>query len=295
SSLHDGLPLDAETARWLGALSETLHKKLAAVGLLQPRVAPNLDAWICGFIERRTDVRPSTRRHMKDCKARLIEFFRAQKDLRKITPHDADGFLLFLRKKYADATAGRTVKRAKQFFRAAVRAKMIAENPFADVKPPSEVNEERKHYVGRDVAEAVLEACPDHEWKLIFALSRYGGLRCPSEHLALTIGDLDWERERLRVDSPKTGVRWIPIFPELRPHLEAALEAAPIKAGGAPVINRCRDTKVNLRTRLLRIIKKAGVEPWPKLFHNLRATRQTELEEQFPGHVVCKWLGNSQR
>ena len=33
--------------------------------------------------------------------------------------------------------------------------------------------------------------------------------------------------------------------------------------------------------------------PWPKLFHNLRATRQTELEENFPTHVVCKWLGNS--
>ncbi len=111
----------------------------------------------------------------------------------------------------------------------------------------------------------------------------------------MTIGDLDWERERFRVDSPKTGVRWVPIFPELRPHLEAALEVAPIKTGSARVITRCRDTKANLRTHLLRIIKKAGVEAWPKLFHNLRATRQTELEEQFPGHVVCKWLGNSQR
>jgi len=29
------------------------------------------------------------------------------------------------------------------------------------------------------------------------------------------------------------------------------------------------------------------------LFHNLRATRQTELEDQFPSHVVCAWLGNS--
>jgi hypothetical protein len=36
-----------------------------------------------------------------------------------------------------------------------------------------------------------------------------------------------------------------------------------------------------------------GLEPWPKLFHNLRATRQTELQERFPSHVVCKWIGNS--
>src|ERR1700730_8220562 len=26
-----------------------------------------------------------------------------------------------------------------------------------------------------------------------------------------------------------------------------------------------------------------------------RATRQTELEESFPSHVVCAWIGNSQR
>ena len=37
----------------------------------------------------------------------------------------------------------------------------------------------------------------------------------------------------------------------------------------------------------------AGLEPWPKLFQNLRSTRPTELEESFPSHVVCKWMGNS--
>ena len=36
----------------------------------------------------------------------------------------------------------------------------------------------------------------------------------------------------------------------------------------------------------------AGLVPWPKLFHNLRASRQTEPEERFPSHVVCAWLGN---
>jgi hypothetical protein len=42
------------------------------------------------------------------------------------------------------------------------------------------VNEERNK---------VLEACPNAEWRLIFALSRFGGLRCPSEHLVLTWAD----------------------------------------------------------------------------------------------------------
>jgi hypothetical protein len=41
-------------------------------------------------------------------------------------------------------------------------------------------------------------------------------------------------------------------------------------------------------------MKRANVVPWPKLFQNLRSTRQTELSEHFPSHVVCAWLGNSE-
>ena len=60
------------------------------------------------------------------------------------------------------------------------------------------------------------------------------------------------------------------------------------------VITRYRDTNANLHTHLLRIIKRAGLKKWPKLFVNLRSTRETELAEQFPMHVVCAWIGNSQ-
>ncbi len=44
---------------------------------------------------------------------------------------------------------------------------------------------------------------------------------------------------------------------------------------------------------MCRIIKKAGLEPWPKLFQNLRATRATELVAAgWPEYKVCKWLGH---
>ncbi len=48
-----------------------------------------------------------------------------------------------------------------------------------------------------------------------------------------------------------------------------------------------------LRDQFEVIIKRAGLIQWPRLFHNLRSTRQTELEEKFPTHVVCAWLGNT--
>jgi integrase len=83
--------------------------------------------------------------------------------------------------------------------------------------------------VTREVAEKVLNQCPDVQWKLLFALSRYGGLRCPSEHLALKWSDVDFDRRRIRVPSCKTehieggDCRFIPMFPELEPLLTAAL------------------------------------------------------------------------
>ncbi len=85
--------------------------------------------------------------------------------------------------------------------------------------------------------------------------------------------------------------RIIPIFAELRPYLEEAFETA--SEGSVYVFTRYRGSNVNLRTQLQRIIRRAGLEPWPKLFQNLRSTRQTELAEQFPQHVVCDWIGNT--
>ena len=43
------------------------------------------------------------------------------------------------------------------------------------------------------------------------------------------------------------------------------------------------------------MIKRAGIEPWPKLFQNCRSTRETELFKMTNGNVkaVCSWIGNS--
>ncbi len=49
----------------------------------------------------------------------------------------------------------------------------------------------------------------------------------------------------------------------------------------------------NLRTTFAKIIKRPGLEPWPRIFHNLRAIRETELVEEFPVQVVTNWLGNT--
>jgi hypothetical protein len=44
---------------------------------------------------------------------------------------------------------------------------------------------------------------------------------------------------------------------------------------------------------LYRYLRRAGLPCWPKPFVNMRSSRQTELAEFFPEHVVAAWLGNS--
>ena len=300
------------TANWLRELEPAIYKKLGAVGLVPKRAeAPQatLGAFLDAYIESRSDVKGSTATvygHTRRC---LIKYFGATQDIAAITPGDCDDWRRWLARPKGKADGGgeglddNTVRRrcgiAKQFFRAAVRKRLIAENPFDGMKGLSvRGNKAKEFFVSREMAERVIAACPDGQWRLLFALSRYGGLRCPSEHLGLRWSDIDWERNRMMVHSPKTehfedgGEREVPIFPEIREHLLTAKVAAEPETEF--VITRYRDPKVNLRTEAHRIIRKAGFKPWPKTFQNLRSTRKTELAASYPIHVVCAWIGNTQ-
>lgn len=42
-----------------------------------------------------------------------------------------------------------------------------------------------------------------------------------------------------------------------------------------------------------RIIKGAGLMPWERTWHNLRASWQTQMAATFPLATVCAWIGNS--
>ncbi len=51
---------------------------------------------------------------------------------------------------------------------------------------------------------------------------------------------------------------------------------------------------------MTRLLRRAGVSGWSRLFHTVtlqegRASRQTELQREFPLHLVCSWLANSPR
>jgi len=141
--------------------------------------------------------------------------------------------------------------------------------------------------VTQELAYQVIEACPELEWRLIFALSRFGGLRCFSEHLVLGWKDLNWEQNRFLVHASKThDERWVPIFPELRPFLEQAFDAA--TDGTVHVITKRRPSAQRWGMLLGRILAECGIEPWERIFHNLLACRETELSAIYPIAAVCR-------
>ncbi|MBI1312158.1 tyrosine-type recombinase/integrase [bacterium] len=313
--------VEVETAEWVASLDDVMVEKLARVGLCERRipvepeetteadVITTLGGFLTNEISKRTDVSQSTLTFYSHTQRNLITYFGADKPLPEITEGDADDFRRYLKDlKLAEVTVNRRCSLAKTWFRVAVRHRLIESNPFRDISAGKKSNESRQRFIDADTIARVIEAAPDSEWRLLIALARFGGLRVPSEPLSLRWSDVDWNRQRITVTAPKTHhlpgkeTREIPIFPELAEPLREVWELT--EDGAEFVITQNRPASlrnnfgnwqgVNLRTRFERIIKRAGLKPWPRLWQNLRSSRETELAESFPLHVVVSWLGNSE-
>lgn len=207
-----GCGWDNDLAEWVARIGDDLADKLAEARLIPPRdriICPGLKAFVESLRDSRPNLKPNTRRNYDQTIRRMTGYFGDDRKLDSISCGDADQWRdQMLKDGLAPATVGREIKRARQFFRVAVRRKLIEENPFTEVNAPAQVNTSREHFITREVTEKVLAACPDAEWRLIVALSRYGGLRCPSEHLALRWGDIDWENDRINLPTQNRALAW---------------------------------------------------------------------------------------
>ncbi len=297
-----GLPPDAATAAWLGSIDDRLHEALASAGLAVPR-STGLHATLGGLLDEffaTLDVKLGTFKTYNQTRQSLEAYFGANRPIDSITPLDADHWRrAMVDEGLAEATIAKRVKTARQAFAAGIKWKMVKENPLAETRTGSQSNRARMHFVKREDVDRILAACPDAQWRLIVALARYGGLRCPSEVFAVRPADIDWSKKRMTVWSCKTehnpggDRRTIPIFDELVQPLLDAMETMPPDA--ERLIWRYEGKSTNLRTQFNRILEKAGLKAWPKLFQNMRSTRQTELMEIHPTQTVCAWLGNSEK
>jgi len=293
-----GGSVDAATASFLAGIGPELHGAIANVGLTERRDAnARTLGWLTDEFASLAAVKPQTLVTYKQTLGSLENFLKRDRHLAEITAHDGDKWQASMKEEgLAPATISKRTKTAKQVFASAVKWRLLDRNPFTDLKAGSQANRDRFALIPIGDFEKLLRACPDAEWRCILALSRLGGLRCPSEVLALRWSDIDWKSDKFTVTSDKTerhgkGHRTLPLFPDLAEILRERLEQAPHDSEF--VIERYRAANCNLRTQFERIIKRAGLKPWSRLFHNLRATRQTELTDLYPAHVVSAWLGNT--
>jgi integrase len=318
-------PAPPDAVAWLDGLPDETYSRFVAVGLVNARekrdaarvtVAAHAEA----YLARRTDVKHSTRLVLGHVIRNLADYFQTT-PLADVMAGDCDDFARWLasggrsadqsKRKGAGlspATCGKRLQWCSSIFRDGVRRGLIPSNPFDDVKKPGATNTDRQQYVPAEVIETLIEAEPDPEWRALLAMSRYLGVRVPSEPFSMVWSDVDWERKRIRIPSPKTechgkAFRVAPLLPEVMRHLEALDAVAP--EGSLHVFSRLREREsakaaetglwanLNLRTGLLRKLAKAGIAPWPKLWHALRASAETDLAARFPIHVVAGWLGNT--
>lgn len=305
-------PMDTETAQWLAGIGDELAGKLAAVGLIPKRQSDTLGGFLNAYLERRkTDgSKPATIVTIDRVITDLTRFFGAAVELREIGVADAERFKeSYQTRTLAAATIYRRLKNCKMLFDHARRLKLIAENPFCEVKGKNVNPADRRHYISADDTDRLIAAA-NPTWRIILALARYAGLRCPSEVLSLKWEHVNFETDRMTAPSPKTEhlegkeYRVVPIFARLRPHLEEAFELADpgeVYVVGGRQGDGYRATaqkpggwiNTNLRTSFEKLIRRAGLVSWPRLFHNLRASCETDLMQHHPIHVVTAWLGNT--
>ena len=317
-----GATLPAETIEWANRLNDGIRKNLLHHRLLPATHGSSLGDWLDNYSESRKSVSNSTRVKWDNTIKRMKTFFGEDMKLHAITPGDAFRFREQLKTTgnqggtpLADASVNRHCGIASQFFNAALKSRLTTENPFADIDKTNLVNRNRQQYVSAETVDKVIAEISTWQMRLYVALARYGGLRCPSEPAALRWVDVhfgdgtDADPGFIMVSNVKTrhhptvdDYRKIPLFQELLPYLQEAWEQS--KEGAVFVIEgvkaldhrrRNSDAKVNLTSAVESAQKRAGVTPWPKQMQNLRSTRQTELEDNYPTHVVNYWMNNSVR
>ncbi|NOY42988.1 MAG: site-specific integrase [Planctomycetes bacterium] len=216
-------PIDGETAKWVARLDEVLTEKLAKLGLLESRGSATLGAFIEKYKADRADVKLGTRKAWQATHKSLVEYFGSNKPLRAITKGDAAAWRRSIVAGRAENTVRKRTAIAKTLFNVAKDYRLIELNPFDGLKSAMVENPKRMYFVTAEDSRKVLEACPNTDWKVIFALARYGGLRCPTEVLGLKWSDVLWDKQRFLVRCVKTEhhvgheERVVPIFPEL-PH-----------------------------------------------------------------------------
>ncbi len=315
-----GLAMEMETAKFLSELPEVIQERYRKCGLIgasaatKPKKQTDLTSYLHSYFEsRKTEVKSTTWTFYQHTRKRLLEYFGDNKLLAEVTASDARAFKIWLEstnkrdkaddKKPIKGLASNTVRRrlslCRQIFKQAFEDGLISRNPFNGFKTSVRSNKEKQFYIDMPTYEKVLAKAPNTRWRVLLGLARLTAFRIPSEAAALKWEHIDWETHRLSVvESSKTehhearAIRYVPIPKSLEEDLaKLRTEKGPESEYVIGDING----QTNLRTTLEKIIKRAKVTQWPKLWQNLRASASTDFARVLPGHVAAAICGHTKQ
>lgn len=311
---HEGGELDKVTEAWLESLPKTLFDRVVSSGLVSVNGAAkpvSADQSLSRLlIEWRStlDVEPQTLVNYDQVGQYLKRYFGADRDVTTITPAEGDKFRTWLvesgrnkgDKPLSRATVSKTCKVARRIFEFARRLRWVYDNPLGHLKAGGEVNREREVYVTPRLVDHLVDLATDEELRTMIVLSRFATMRGPSEFEQLKWSDIDWRTPAIRITAPKTkryehgGRRTTPLCDRCVDALNRLWDSVEEESPEAVFPRLGTLDSSQLSGRLQRLCREAGVALWAKPWINLRASCETDWQEE--GRSIfetAEWMGHA--
>ena len=285
---------------WMQNAPVELKAKQAKAELLIVEEAKTCQQLWDSFLKHRTDIKPATENIYRNARTRFFEAFSEAEPMDKITPDRLDAWRISMLDKFKEATVATHLKTVNTVLNWAVKRAWLRKNPLSGIPKGSFQNKDSKRRISMDEYGKLLVACPNQEWRTIIALARIGGLRCPSELQQLRWSDINWQKKRFVVRSPKTehhegqDKRIVPLFPELRSELEKHFSAVE-SDGNEFVIQVYQRTSWVLYEPFQKIAHGAGLGTIVSPFVNMRRSRSNEVLRKHGSQLESLGIGHSEK
>jgi integrase len=283
-------PVELATARWIQRdAPAALRAALAECGLIDDRrtLGPSVDAWLHTQAGR---VSAGRLEDLERTGHQLVAHFGPHIEVAHLTAElVGDWFHTLTGSANTLAKRGRI---ARQLFRWLLAEKLIDANPATGLAITYRAASARVFVEPGPVNRMIDHAIRSRRWPSACALvlARYGGLRI-GEVLRFRVSDVDWSARSFLVrDTKRDTTRTVPLFPEVDGVVEHWRRFADDLA---PVGDTFPDRRILTRS-ITDLARATGTDPWPRLWHNLRASRESELLERYPTKDVLLWIGNSE-
>jgi integrase len=290
-----GIDIREETKAWLLVADEKLVTKLAGYGLCNETNNPTIVAYVAKFLDRKAlTAADGTIVNYRQVEKLIQEFF-PLKRMSEVTTADAKAFWTFLMKDKdcAENTARRRFGRAREIFNDALEQDVVLKNVFKLKSIPVSVGVGDKTYVPASTIQAVIKHLPADkvEWKLLFAMARFLGVRMPSEIRNMTWEDVNQANGTILIRAQKTkSQRLVPLPEEVSSLL--SLQHLVVPDGTIHVFPALRH-HTNTATTATRFVEQAGFASWKKFWNSLRASCETDMMDRYGLRKACMWIGNS--